>query len=119
MWHINCANFISFNSFQYYFLKFLTKNLKMMKNLVIFICSISLASAATSWGYDGENGPENWGGICNSGQSQSPINIDPSQVENASNLSSLEFINYNATGHVEVENNGHGGENEWNYEEMN
>ncbi len=31
--------------------------------------------SAQEWGYHGEHGPANWGGVCASGKSQSPIDI--------------------------------------------
>ena len=78
----------------------------------LFGCN-SLTSATkekgkTHWGYIGEEGPENWGtlssdfNVCNSGKSQSPVNLE-SAVD--ADLPDLE-INYKDTP-LRIINNGH------------
>jgi carbonic anhydrase len=54
------------------------------------------------WDYSGAEGPDHWGGVCHTGKSQSPIDIDH-EVER--DLPSLDF-RYQAGGY-RVVNNGH------------
>jgi len=62
-----------------------------------------------SWSYDGEKGPENWGGLkdeyvrCKTGGSQSPINLTN---EKEMGLSPIEF-NYVLWKNPKIENDGH------------
>jgi len=67
----------------------------------------SKASGSTDWSYDGMNGPDKWGGSCNTGTSQSPINI---LTKNATEVKEKQFIfnGYDVTPKTaELTNNGH------------
>lgn len=85
-----------------------------MKKHLWFTLTLGLLStltlAGSSWSYDGDTGPENWGelspeyAMCSVGMSQSPVNISTdTTVESA--LALLKF-NYQAGG-AEFINNGH------------
>jgi carbonic anhydrase len=56
------------------------------------------------WGYDPDNGPSTWGGMCKSGTHQSPINIQTSSVEVDSNINEIGFTNYEIYGLLNVKN---------------
>ncbi len=48
-------------------------------------CPLCLRSASAQhahWRYQGENGPDHWGGVCNTGDQQSPIDLGPA-IKNA------------------------------------
>lgn len=66
--------------------------------LVTFACfaAISIASGE-DYNYikGGANGPDNWGGVCQTGKKQSPIDIDTSTVEYDSALGDFTLRNYN------------------------
>ena len=75
--------------------------------LVIFAMAAALPAAANEgkhahWGYAGAEGPDHWGGLCHTGKSQSPIDVDH-LVER--DLPSLDF-KYQQGGY-RVVNNGH------------
>uniref|UniRef100_A0A915PEL0 Carbonic anhydrase n=1 Tax=Setaria digitata TaxID=48799 RepID=A0A915PEL0_9BILA len=61
---------------------------------------------ANKFGYDLNNGPSTWKGICQTGKRQSPIDIRAFEIEFAS-LAPLSFINYERTGDIVLANNGH------------
>lgn len=63
-------------------------------------------SAGHHFGYDEENGPEKWGGICNSGSRQSPIDIRAPDIDIES-FSRIHFVNYARFGQIKLKNNGH------------
>lgn len=65
--------------------------------------------AAHKFGYDDENGPNTWRGLCQTGKRQSPVDIKAFEIEIAY-LDPLQFINYELTGHIHLANNGHTGE---------
>ena len=48
-----------------------------MRAILLLGSCMALAGAAHAqdWGYEGRNGPENWGGVCATGIQQSPIDI--------------------------------------------
>lgn len=76
--------------------------------------SESFAGASTAhghgehWGYESHNGPNTWPDICQTGQRQSPIDINPAMVDFA-NIPKMHFVNYNRSGNVVLKNNGHSG----------
>ena len=57
------------------------------------------------WGYDADNGPDKWEGLCATGLRQSPINIQPAKVD-FMDSTELRFDNYNVTGVVNLQNTG-------------
>uniref|UniRef100_A0A9J2Q540 Carbonic anhydrase n=1 Tax=Ascaris lumbricoides TaxID=6252 RepID=A0A9J2Q540_ASCLU len=59
-----------------------------------------------NFSYEGENGPENWPGLCTHGSAQSPININIANVV-AQKFDELIFQNYDKTDLVTIVNNGH------------
>lgn len=65
--------------------------------------------AANEFGYDKENGPHKWGGVCKTGRRQSPVDFRSYEIEIAP-LDPLEFINYDLDGTIDLKNNGHTGE---------
>ncbi|VDM26386.1 unnamed protein product [Toxocara canis] len=58
------------------------------------------------WGYNPEDGPTTWGGLCATGKRQSPINVNLAEVM-MRDFPDLEFINYDVSGPIVAENNGH------------
>ncbi len=88
----------------------------MFRKLCFFILSAALlmpfamdaGASHAMWGYEGENGPANWGGmssefiLCGQGKSQSPIDINQTYK---ADLEDIRF-SYNATP-LKVVNNGH------------
>lgn len=79
--------------------------------LVVFLI-ISCASLAfsASWGYEDDNGPANWKGVCKTGKRQSPIDIKSSEAVYDKTLGKFDLKNYNKTLPLNftVSNNGHG-----------
>lgn len=65
--------------------------------------------AANKFGYDTQDGPSTWRGVCQTGKRQSPIDIRAFEIEVA-HLDPLLFMNYELTGHIHLANNGHTGE---------
>ncbi|KAI3408157.1 hypothetical protein GPALN_012005 [Globodera pallida] len=57
-----------------------------------------------NWGYEPENGPSTWGGLCTCGKHQSPINI---QKDWFNGNSAITFGNYDSTGPLTMTNTGH------------
>jgi len=80
------------------------KTLKIIL-LATFASSAFAEGAAEKheWGYSGETGPQHWKGICQTGQSQSPVDIVTTTVD--SGLTPISF-NYPETS-LSVVNNGH------------
>jgi len=65
------------------------------------------------WGYEAENGPQKWEGICRNGRKQSPVDIRFGKLDFANPiLEPINFLNYDAIGNLELKNNGHGSGNE-------
>ncbi|EJW81586.1 eukaryotic-type carbonic anhydrase [Wuchereria bancrofti] len=64
--------------------------------------------AAHKFGYDAEDGPSTWRGVCQTGKRQSPVDIRAFEIEIAP-LDPLQFLNYDLTGHIHLANNGHTG----------
>ncbi|XZG71439.1 carbonic anhydrase [Chitinibacteraceae bacterium HSL-7] len=62
------------------------------------------AAFAADWGYHGDHGPKAWGGECQSGKAQSPVNIVTKQAS-AADLPGLSF--QYAPSSVRLVNNGH------------
>uniref|UniRef100_A0A914VX46 Carbonic anhydrase n=1 Tax=Plectus sambesii TaxID=2011161 RepID=A0A914VX46_9BILA len=60
----------------------------------------------SEWGYDAANGPDVWTGLCAKGQRQSPVDIRTENLQ-LIHTSDLLFVNYNATGKVQVQNSGY------------
>uniref|UniRef100_A0A9J2PCE3 Carbonic anhydrase n=1 Tax=Ascaris lumbricoides TaxID=6252 RepID=A0A9J2PCE3_ASCLU len=58
------------------------------------------------WGYEDENGPHTWKGVCQTGARQSPVDIRASEVD-FDPLPRIHFINYAHSGPITIENNGH------------
>ncbi|PLX70558.1 MAG: hypothetical protein C0602_03335 [Denitrovibrio sp.] len=78
--------------------------------ILVMIYSACFASENVHWGYEGHEGPANWGDlsedfhVCKSGVSQSPINIDTGDVIKVS-MEPISF-SYKTSG-VTLVNNGH------------
>ncbi|VDK72090.1 unnamed protein product [Litomosoides sigmodontis] len=70
------------------------------------VATIILHIAAHKFGYETENGPNTWQGVCQIGQRQSPVDISAYEIEIAT-LDALQFHNYEISGHIHLENNGH------------
>jgi carbonic anhydrase len=62
------------------------------------------------WGYDDDDGPDTWFGDCRTGIRQSPIDIDFRLVQIDNQLPKIYFMNYDQSGNVKFDNNGHTGE---------
>jgi carbonic anhydrase len=78
----------------------------LMMALVIYDADAESSSEeSNSWGYDADNGPNTWVGLCATGQHQSPINIVPTQLVSLE-TTALRFVNYNITGAVNLQNTG-------------
>ncbi len=75
---------------------------------MMMLVSTTTASGPVSWGYDGSEGPDNWGAlseeyaVCAAGIEQSPINIPVSAPINPADI----VFNYQPTA-VNILNNGH------------
>ena len=76
--------------------------------VVAGILFVGLASESSSWSYEGETGPDNWGSLkedyvlCSEGTKQSPIDINSVLVSDVDNI---EF-NYSSSD-LNILNNGH------------
>ena len=57
------------------------------------------------WGYELNNGPDHWGGICRCGKKQSPINIVTTLTQ-PGNFDPITFSNYDAQCNISFLNNG-------------
>lgn len=75
--------------------------------LLLLIKLILGADKDVEWGYEEQNGPHTWEEKCKEGKNQSPINIQTKSLK-INCLDKLELVNYNNSGIVEVNNNGHG-----------
>ncbi|XP_012529629.1 putative carbonic anhydrase 3 isoform X2 [Monomorium pharaonis] len=73
---------------------------------LISLCTGLQPLKAYQWEYSGENGPENWRGICTTGQKQSPINIVTKDVI-IIDLGALKFNRYDVAFPATFTNNGH------------
>ncbi|GMH42540.1 hypothetical protein BSKO_10459 [Bryopsis sp. KO-2023] len=74
-------------------------------------CIKSPAEAAgkkgPSWGYEYENGPTTWGGVCKTGVDQSPVDFEGVQKMTGSTQAQFKF-NYTPETNATVINTGHG-----------
>ncbi|CAK5087810.1 unnamed protein product [Meloidogyne enterolobii] len=75
--------------------------------LLLLLKLILGAEKDVEWGYEEHNGPDKWVQKCKEGKNQSPINIQTKTLK-INCLDKLELVNYNNSGAVEVNNNGHG-----------
>ena len=90
----------------------------MIKKTLLTLSLVSLATGSAlagsghgkgHWGYEGHEGPENWGSLsssykmCSEGKQQSPVDIS---AAHAMGLKPIEF-HYKSTNKPEVVNNGH------------
>jgi carbonic anhydrase len=49
-----------------------------VKRLLMLAMALTISSAALAeehWSYEGNDGPKHWGGLCNSGKNQSPVDL--------------------------------------------
>lgn len=67
------------------------------------VLALATACASGKWSYSGNNGPENWGGVCAEGKIQSPFDITAPNKAAKGDLK----LNYEASA-AEIVNNGHG-----------
>nr|CAD2126430.1 unnamed protein product [Meloidogyne enterolobii] len=74
-------------------------------NILLILFPI-LSILGDDWGYDKNNGPHTWGGLCKTGKKQSPVDIVTKNLKEKCYLQ-LSFHKYNVVGPVEVVNNGH------------
>ncbi|KAK6112853.1 Eukaryotic-type carbonic anhydrase family protein [Brugia pahangi] len=78
-----------------------------MHHNALFLTTITVFYvAAHKFGYDAEDGPSTWRGVCQTGKRQSPVDIKAFEIEIAP-LDPLQFLNYDLTGHIHLANNGH------------
>uniref|UniRef100_A0A914I0L1 Carbonic anhydrase n=1 Tax=Globodera rostochiensis TaxID=31243 RepID=A0A914I0L1_GLORO len=91
------------------------KQRKIMSHLfVLFVPILMLAQdqfmtqahEGEHWGYEPENGPSTWGGLCQTGKRQSPINIQK-DCFNGNKTPKITFENYDKNGSVTMTNSGH------------
>ncbi|VDM39234.1 unnamed protein product [Toxocara canis] len=68
--------------------------------------SVTAPEKGHNWGYEDENGPHMWEGVCQTGTRQSPIDIRAYEVD-FEPLPRIHFINYGYSGPITIENNGH------------
>jgi carbonic anhydrase len=86
-------------------------NLKwQMQLLLFFLFAISLAQSkagdtAFQWGYTESDGPQTWGGVCAEGFRQSPVDIQPADVDFI-HISKVHFVHYHRAGTITIKNNG-------------
>lgn len=86
-----------------------SSRMKMGHLLIIALTLLSTGlqtSKAAEWSYSGENGPNKWPGLCQTGKKQSPIDI---VTEDAirKDLGALKFIRYDFAFDGTLTNNGH------------
>lgn len=70
-------------------------------------CLDTPAAKAGGWGYDYDNGPTTWGGVCSTGQAQSPVDIKATQMIKHPVQGQFTF-NYKVETNAKVFNTGHG-----------
>lgn len=79
-----------------------------MMFLAILLSIVSLSNTQTvtnSWSYTGKkDGPTTWGGVCNTGVKQSPIDLTGGTP---TGYSDWKFNNFYLNGQMKIENNGH------------
>src|SRR3954452_25609592 len=78
------------------------RRIRLTAVILLALGLLSGASRADHWTYEGAHGPEHWGGLCATGQQQSPIDI---QNAPAVSLPELQF-NY-STQSLKIVDNGH------------
>jgi len=69
-------------------------------------CPHCAAASASGWGYDYENGPQTWDGVCRAGTDQTPIDIRARIVQRLEARPDM-VVNYDLT-RCEVVDTGHG-----------
>lgn len=70
-----------------------------------FYVQLFTASYDINFGYEEDDGPHKWPGVCNTGARQSPIDISSSAIV-VENLPRIHFVHYAHAGELHVENNG-------------
>uniref|UniRef100_A0A7E4USR0 Carbonic anhydrase n=1 Tax=Panagrellus redivivus TaxID=6233 RepID=A0A7E4USR0_PANRE len=81
--------------------------MRYMVHLISLLVALTTAVMAdASWGYNADNGPATWPGVCQTGFRQSPIDFNLGSVE-ISHYNKLHFVHYHNAGSVNVTNNGH------------
>lgn len=73
------------------------------------LADVTTPSSPSRWGYDPDDGPNTWQGICMTGSRQSPINIDTNQVDVDITMPKINFVNYEQDAQLAFDNNGHTG----------
>lgn len=77
-----------------------------MKKLLMLATALTLSSAALAedhhWSYEGDDGPEHWGGLCSTGKNQSPVDLQNAMTAKLAPLS----FKYESLAQ-DVFNNGH------------
>lgn len=84
--------------------------MEILKIIVLAIFVFETRGAVWDYSPTGSYGPAHWGGDCNTGSSQSPINIniDTSSTQTDLSLGAFTFTNYDQTNKYSiVKNNGH------------
>uniref|UniRef100_A0A183C1Q1 Carbonic anhydrase n=1 Tax=Globodera pallida TaxID=36090 RepID=A0A183C1Q1_GLOPA len=74
--------------------------------MLVQVHFMAQANEGEHWGYEPENGPSTWGGLCQTGKRQSPINIQK-DCFNENKTPQLTFENYDKNGLVTMTNSGH------------
>ncbi|KAL3990526.1 Eukaryotic-type carbonic anhydrase family protein [Acanthocheilonema viteae] len=78
----------------------------MHQNILFLTIVAAIHIAAHKFGYDEDDGPSTWRGVCQTGKRQSPVDIRAFEIEIAL-LDPLQFLNYELNGHIHLANNGH------------
>ena len=73
---------------------------------LFFVLTFVAFNSGSQWSYEGQNGPDNWQGFCQSGLNQSPIDLEDEVFD--SGLEPVELKNYDfKLQAVNITNNGH------------
>lgn len=108
---LNTMNFFLFHflmsvfgnfSFKFFCFEAITIYLAINKG---FYVQLFTASYDINFGYEEDDGPHKWPGVCNTGARQSPIDISSSAIV-VENLPRIHFVHYAHAGELHVENNG-------------
>lgn len=85
-------------------------SLRTASSLLLLLAALGLIGSANSsgseWGYEGEHGPSEWPGSCQTGEHQSPIDFGSTGLR-ISEFEKLFPVNYELSYAAGVENNGH------------